>query len=239
MKSWTRTLNFDDAHNLLACAVPGLTFDAWRAEASPLIEHLSQARKREIFRILRDQFLDWSADGRIENGLFLRSYMDVPASVQIQMLHQHWALSHDITLLVLRDLASDAVASETTDIALADLDAVVARYVDSTSAESLRKTRTVLLGALEATGTIVGRGTGQHRTLRAARTRPHPLVYAYLVQRELYQRGTDAMMESEAIETSLGSRATLCPTDWARYCVAWAVEHGKLVAADDSISLPE
>jgi len=239
VKSWTRTLNLDDAHSLLAFAEPGLSYQDWRTDASSLIAHLSADRQREIFRILRDQFLDWSSEGLIEDGPFLAAYQRVPASVQIELLNHHWALSHSLSLIVLRQLVAPALEAEKPDIELADLDRIVAAQVDSGSTQSLRKTRTVLLGALEATGTIIGRGTGQHRSLRAARTEPHPLVYTYLVRRDLRQRATDAMMRSEAIETCLAAEATLCERAWAKHCIAWAVERGHLTEGGDSVGLPE
>jgi len=238
VKSWTRTLNRDDAHDLLSCAEPGLTFADWRTEASPRITHLSPDRQREIFRILRNQFLTWTEDQRIAEGLFLGRYHRVPASVQIQLLDVHWALTHPIALIAVRSLLVPAVESNQLDISLAELDALVAQHVDSVSSESLRKTRTVLLGALEETGALLGRGTGQHRQLKANRTRPHPRVFSYLILRELQHRGTDAMMRSEAIETSEATQFTLCPEDWAAYCVSWAVENRELRAVDDEIGIP-
>jgi hypothetical protein len=238
VKSWTRTLNRDDAHDLLGCAEPGIAFADWRTAASPRIAHLSPDRQREIFRILRNQFLTWTEDQRIAEGLFLGRYHRLPASVQIQLLDVHWALSHPISLIAIRALLIPAVESNQLDIPLADLDALVAKHVESVSSESLRKTRTVLLGALEETGALLGRGTGQHRTLQARRTRPHPMVFSYLILRELEHRGADAMMRSEAIETSEAVQATLCPEDWAAYCVSWAVERQELRAHDDEIGLP-
>ncbi len=238
MKSWTRTLNLDDAHSLLACAEQGMTYAQWRERAAGLVDHLSVDRRRELFRILRDQFLTWSDNDTIANGLFLRFYADSSASAQIDILDLQWALSHEITLIALEELVQPALEAGNPQIPLSDLDALVARNVKSSSAESLRKTRTVLLGALEGTGTLTTRGTGQHRTLRATRGRPHPAAFAYLVHLDLQRRGTDELMASEAVESSLGSKASLCTVDWSSYCVSWAVDHGLLAVHDDTIGIP-
>ena len=45
------------------------------------------------------------------------------------------------------------------DIPLNDVDSLVSRHLDTSSSESLRKTRTVLLNAMEGMGTIIARGT--------------------------------------------------------------------------------
>jgi len=238
VKSWTRTLNIDDAHSLLACAEHGLTYAEWKSAAKSLVEHLSVDRQRELFRILRDQFLTWNEDGTVDDGLFMRFYNGSPATAQIDLLDHQWALSHEISLIALRELIGPALESNKPQIALADLDALVARHIDSRSSESLRKTRTVLLGALEGTGTLTTRGTGQHRSLRAARGRPHPAVFAYLVQLDLQGRGAEDMMASEAVESSLGVQASLCTTDWAGHCVSWAIDRGLLAARDDTVGLP-
>ena len=238
MKSWTRTLNIDDAHSLLACAESGLTYAEWKSRARSLVEHISADRQRELFRILRDQFLTWNEDGTIADGLFLQYYNHSPASAQIDLLDLQWALSHEISLIALSRLVGPALAATSPNIPLSELDALVAQHVDSKSSESLRKTRTVLLGALEGTGTLTTRGTGQHRSLSAARGTPHPTAFAYLIHLDLLRRGAVDMMASEAVESSLGVRASMCTEDWARHCVGWAIDHGLLAARDDTIGIP-
>ena len=86
MKSWTRTLNLDDAHTLLAVAEPGTRVDDWSDICHGLLPELSVARRRELIRILRDGFLDIGTDGRIVSGLFLEQYRDAPAVAQIDLV---------------------------------------------------------------------------------------------------------------------------------------------------------
>ena len=236
VKSWTRTLNLDDAHTLLAQAEPGLSLTDWSERCHQNLPVLSQARRRELVRMLRDGFLTVD-DGRISNGLFLRCYSDAPATAQFDMVHVQWALSHGLTLLAVRSLVAPALRSGKPEIPLAAVEQLVAGAVDTRSAESLRKSRTVLLGALEHVGVLETRGTGQHRTLRARRATPHPFAFAYLILRELTERGIDAMMEREALESSLAVQLTLCTVDHATRCLDHAVDSGWLRRDGDEVGL--
>ncbi|HMV65271.1 MAG TPA: hypothetical protein PKA64_00375 [Myxococcota bacterium] len=239
MKSWTRTLNLDDAHTLLAVAEPGTRVDDWSDICHGLLPELSVARRRELIRILRDGFLDIGADGRIVSGLFLEQYRDAPAVAQIDLVQIQWALSHPLTLVAVEELVAPALECGEPDIPLDDVEALVEEKLVTSSLESRRKTRTVLLGALEGVGVLVTRGTGQHRTLRASRGAPHPLAFGYLVMRDLAERRLDAMIASEVTESSLPVRLTQCGFGWAEHCLRWNLETGLLTQRDDEIGLPQ
>lgn len=236
MKSWTRTLNLDDAHTLLALVEPGLSVETWAELCHRQLPELSVARRRELIRILRDGYLDL-ADGQIQLGLFLQSYRNAPAAAQIDLVHLQWALSHPLTLVAAEKLVAPALASGDPDIPLDDFELLVERRLETSSSESLRKTRTVLLGAMEDIGILEARGSGQHRLLRAARGKPHPLAFGYLILRDLAERRLDGMMASEVPETSLGVRLTQCGASWARHCVEWNLERGILTRRDDEIGV--
>lgn len=235
MKSWTRTLNLDDAHSLLALAEPGLKQKDWVRDCHKALPHLSVARRREVIRILRDGFLEWTRDNCIADALFLRTYSHSPATAQIDLVHHQWALSHDITLLAVEALVGPALLASDDAIQLEQVEDVVAQHIQTDSAESLRKTRTVLLGAMEGIGTIEARGTGQHRSLRGRRGSPHPVAFTYLVLRELQQRGADGMMSSEVRESSLPVRLTQCTPQHAETCIAWGLKAGLLTDRGDEI----
>jgi hypothetical protein len=235
VKSWTRTLNLDDAHTLLSMTEPGMDQKTWVEICHKQMPRLSAARRREVIRLLRDGFLEWTDDDCVRDGLFLKVYASSPAAAQVDLVAHQWAMSHEITLVAATELIGPALESGEVDIPLAAVEALVARHVDTRSAESLRKTRTVLLGALEGIGTLVTRGTGQHRSLRAARGTPHPLAFGYLVLRELEDRGIDAMMSSEVPESSVAARLTQCGRAHAEECVQWVLESGMLAEGDDEI----
>lgn len=235
MKSWTRTLNLDDAHTLLALAEPGRSQRDWTDACHAALPDLSVARRRELVRLLREGFLTWDEASCITEGLFLRHYARATAMAQIDLVAVQWALSHPITLHAIDDCVSLALELGEPDIPLADIEALVRRHLETGSAESLRKTRTVLLGALEGIGTLTTRGTGQHRSLRAARGAPHPGAFGYLVLRDLAQRDVSGMMAAEVTETSLAARLTQCGLEHAQTCLEWCLAHQVLVLHDDEV----
>lgn len=235
VKSWTRTLNVDDAHTLLALTRPGLSLEDWIRSCRPCLKRLSADRQREVLRLLRDGFLE--CDGRtIRDGLFLRFYTQAPASAQLDLVQLQWALTHPISLIAVDRLVAPALARGAGEIPLAGVEALVRAHVDTDSAESLRKTRTVLLNALDGVGAMVTRGTGQHRSIRASRGVPHPLAFGYLLVRELLTRG-GTMRHAEAVASSLPVRLTQCEPGHAARCVGWNVEQGRIALDGDTVAL--
>jgi hypothetical protein len=237
MKSWTRTLNLHDAHELLALASTGMDYGDWATACHRAIPRLSAERRRELIRILRDQFMNWR-EHKLMESTFLSLYRGAPQPARRNLVTVRWALTHPLTLLATEELIPPALAAPSPAIPLAALDALVAANVKSTSAESLRKTRTTLLGAMEGVGTLITSGTGQHRALRAARGRPHPIAFAFVLLAEIEARGIDGMMMSEAIESSEAARLTQCGEDYAVACVDWAAAASIIVSRDDEVAVP-
>ena len=239
MKSWTRTLNLDDAHTLLALVQPGMPFETWKNECHAALSDLSMPRRRELIRILRDDFLEWTDDGLVSDGLFLQFYDRATAVAQVDLVALQWALSHPLALLAAEQLVGPALQGSDPSISLQEFDALVEQNVETESAESLRKTRTVLLGALENIGTLITRGTGQHRSLAAARGLPHPMAFGFLVLRDLRNRQIDAMMSSEVAESSLPMRLTQCHPAHGRECIEWNIKANILFEHDDEIGVAD
>ncbi|MBA2321864.1 MAG: hypothetical protein H0V89_12010, partial [Deltaproteobacteria bacterium] len=190
MLSWTRTLNMDDAHSLLARVEPGMPIATWATACHKELTHLSMARRRELVRILRDDLLGVDPQGRVIESLFLRFYRHAPASAQLDLLDLAWALSHPLPLLVAGQVLAPARASGRLELSLDTLDDLVRRALTTRSEESVRKTRTVVLGALERIGAIRARGTGRNRSLWAASADPHPLAFGWMLHRSAGERGT-------------------------------------------------
>lgn len=234
VNSWTRTLNLDDAHTLLALAEVGQSLDDWTRDCHAALPALSMARRRELIRMLRDGFMTVE-DGRLGESLFFRFYQRAAADAQLDLVQLQWALSHPLSLIAVERLVAHALDHDTEDIPLNAVENLVAKHLSTSSAESRRKTRTVLLGALEGIGVLQTRGTGQHRTLRATRANPHPLAFGFLVQRDLSLRGIDGMMASEASESSLAVRLTQCSPDHAEHCLKWNLANGILHLQDDEV----
>lgn len=236
MKSWTRTLNLDDAHTLLSLTDPGTGRGSWVQMCHEQMPHLSAARRREVIRLLRDGFLEWSDEGHVEDAPFLRFYTHSPAAAQVDLVAHQWALSHDLTLTAAEEVVAPALEAEDPDIPLDRVEQLVKKHLSTRSRESRRKTRTVLLGALEGIGTVATRGTGQHRSIKATRGRPHPVTFAYLIRRELRQRGAMGMMSSEVPESSIAVRLTRCTRAHADKCLEWSLEQHLLLRQDDEVA---
>jgi len=182
VRSWTRTLNLDDAHTLLALATPGLALELWTRSCHQSLPRLSPARRRELIRMVRDDFLSWE-DGRVELGLFGQHYSPASASVQVELVAVQWALTHPLPLIAVRELIEPALAARSPEISLSQFTLLVDQSLATSSAASLRKSRAVLLGALEGVGALVGSGTGKHRRLFAHRGNPAAATRRYLTER--------------------------------------------------------
>lgn len=238
MKSWTRTLTFSDAHTLLALAEPHMTRSDWEKACYDALEHPSRARQTGLIRLVRENFLVITGDGRIDGrGLFLRLYRSTSAASQEALVRVGWALSHDITLKAVEELVVPAKSGD--DIPLMRVDKFVKKHVDTTAPDALRKTRTILLAALSGLGCVVTKGTGRNRFINAAEGNPDPVAFAYLILRELGETNRYAMPTNDAIRTSMAAKATQCTIYNALHCIADALQAGHLVAIDDEVAMPE
>jgi hypothetical protein len=196
---------------------------------------MSQARRKELVRILKSGFIEIDPQGRVDTSNFLGTYHGSPASAQIDLLAIQWALSHPLSLIASTQLVKKGLDTDNTEIALASVEALVGSHLKTTSKESRRKTRTVLLGALEGIGILETSGTGKNRSLKAKRGEPHPITFAYLLRHDLMQRNERSMMESEALESSLPCQLTQCTREHAISCINWCLEDGSLWSANDEV----
>jgi hypothetical protein len=236
VKSWTRTLNLDDAHTLLALAETGMPVGDWADACYEAIPHVTATRRQELVRILRDGFLGVTGDDRIDGGLFLAAYAHAPATAQIDLLEVQWALTHPITLIATEALVAPALGSRDPRIAVGAVDELVRSNLDTSSDGSIRKTRTVLLGAMEGVGTLTASGSGPGRTYRAARGLPHAVTFGWLVKRELRDRGVAALPIDEVLVSSVAVRLTQCERDHAVRCLDQAIARGDLCKDGDAVS---
>lgn len=182
MRSWTRTLNLDDAHVLLGLATPGTPELVWKQSCHAALSHLSTARCRELIRILREDFLALER-GRIGRSLFLEHYVPAPPPARIELVAAQWALTHPLSLDAVDRLIRPALEAGDPQIHLADFTDFVGSRVETASQASLVKTRTVLVRALEGVGCLGTQGTGRHRTLWAKRGTPLAATVTFLEAR--------------------------------------------------------
>lgn len=242
MKSWTRTLTFSDAHTLLSLAEPHMTRSDWEKACYDALDHVpSRPRQTGLIRLVRENFLAITGDGRIDGrGLFFRLYRSASAASQEALVRVGWALSHDITMKAVEELVVPAnKAGDNEDIPLMRVDKFVKKHVNSKAPEALRKTRTILLDALSGLGCVVTKGTGRNRFINAHKGTPDPVAFAYLILRELEETNRYAMPTNDAIRTSMAAKATQCTIYTGLHCIADALQSGLLVAIDDEVAMPE
>lgn len=179
VRSWTRTLNLHDAHTLLALAEPGIRRLAWTDACHSSLPHLSTARRRELIRMVRDDFLEWDGTA-VEPGVFQKAYDSATAGEQVELVAVRWAQSHPLPEHAVARLVEPALERGDPELPLSTVTAWIDRVVDTDSRASLTKTRAVLLAALEGTGALGTRGTGQHRSVWAKRGEPSARTVGYL-----------------------------------------------------------
>jgi hypothetical protein len=223
---------------MLAFAEIGRPAEEWEGAVHQALAGISLARRKELIRILKVGFVEFDAANQITCSPFLDTYHRAPATTQVNLLALNWALSHPLTLIASTALVSPALTKTDTNIPLSDVEKLVGSFVKTRSIESLRKTRTVLLGALEGIGVIATKGTGKHRSLRATRGIPDPISFSYLLLIDLQQRQERSMMTKEAFESSLPCRLTQCTTAHARWCLSEALERGLLSHRGDEVGHP-
>jgi hypothetical protein len=235
LNSWTRTLNLDDAHTMLALAEVGISAAQWENSVHKALSAISAARRKELVRILKSGFVEFDSKRRVHSSSFIKVYSKAPASAQINLLALRWALSHPLTLVASTTLVAPALASDTTEISLSAVEELVGKFVQTKSKESLRKTRTVLLGALGGIGVLATKGTGKHRSLRASHGAPHPISFSYLLHLDLEKRQERSMMAREVTESSLPCRLTQCTEEHARWCLDESLTRGLLWHTGDEV----
>lgn len=228
MTPWTRTLNQDDAHTLLALAVPGMHLTAWTETAAAALEHRSPARRTELIRLVREQLLEWDGP-HLRGGLFLDHYRTAPALDQLELLAHHWALCHPLPLLASTELVAPALERGDDSLPMVAVEAFVSRSVGSRSASSLRKTRTTLLGALEGVGALSTRGAGRNRSLHPRHGEPRPRSWRYLVARD------PRPLRAAALTDSLAGQLTRCTPGHAARCLDLCVQAGAVTVASGEV----
>lgn len=231
MKSWTRTLNLNDAHTVLALATPGLNQREWTEQCHLALPALSMPRRREIIRLLRDGFLEWDSENHILNSGFLAYYSGSAANDQLDLVRYQWALSHPLGLAFMERMFN----AEAPLIPTHEVDQFVEAEIDSDSKESLRKTRTVLLGALEGIGVLSPDTTGPKNHLKMLKASPRPKTFAYLIARALHANGAPSMRLAEAIESSLPIRISGCSSEYAADALREASADGWLDVRGDDV----
>jgi hypothetical protein len=224
LTSWTRTLNEEDALALLDSAAAGVRVEEWEALGHQLLPQASQARRRELIRIVREELLD-SRDGAIVASAWLRLLQEGSPHRRLGLLYGRLWKNRPLVLRALDEFVHPMLARADRPLAPHDSDLIEVDDFDRFLRETLRpdvpaeafaKTRSTLQGALRAVGVVEITGN-RERVLRVRRGRPDPLAFAWVVARELSERGDAA--ESWAIRDSFAGRLFAPRADYAAACL--------------------
>lgn len=233
LTSWTRTLNEDDALTLLDAAHPGSSVEAWAELGDLILPQASPARRRELIRIVRDELLD-SRDGVIVDSAWLRLFQGGSPHRRLGLLYGRLWRNRPLVLRALEALVHPALAVAERPLAPRDADVISAQDWDRFLRETLRpdvpheafvKTRSTLQGALRDVGVLEISG-GRARTLRVRHGRPDPLAFAWVLARELLDRGE--LAEAWAGRRAFAARLFAPKPDYAAICIDAGVNAGLL-----------
>jgi hypothetical protein len=233
LTSWTRTLNEEDALTLIDAALPGTPVEEWAALADRILPQASSARRRELIRIVREELLD-SRDGTIVGSAWLRLFQEGSPHRRRGLLYGRLWQSRPLVLRALDELVHPALERVDRPLAPHDADLIEGEAWDRFLHACLRppirheafvKTRSTLQGALRDVGVLEITGN-RERTLRVRHGRPDPQAFAWVVGRELLERGEES--ETWAAHASFAARLFAPKADYAATCVDAGVSAGLL-----------
>ena len=233
LTSWTRTLNEDDALALLDNAQPGTHVADWTELADRLLPQSSAARRRELIRIVREELLD-TRDGQVAASAWLRLFQDASPHRRRGLLYGRLWRNRPIVLRALDELVHPTLERAERPLAPHDSDLVDPEVWDQFVRSCLRpdvpgeafiKTRSTVQGALRAVG-VLEISSNQGRMCRVRRGRPDPLAFAWVVARELVDRGEQS--EPWAARDAFAARLFAPHADYAVNCVDAGVTAGLL-----------
>lgn len=233
LTSWTRTLNEEDALVLVDAARAGTSVDGWAECADRLLPQASSARRRELIRIVREELLD-SRGGVILDSAWLRLFHDGSPHRRLGLLYGRLWRNRPVVLRALDELVHPALERSDQPLAPHDADLIDGdawdRFLRSTlrpdvPPEAFAKTRSTMQAALRAVGVVEITGN-QKRRVRVRHGRPDPVAFAWVLARELVERGEDS--ETWATRASFAARLYAPRSDYAATCVDSGVASGLL-----------
>lgn len=235
LPTWTRTLNDEDARDLLDAASPELSLAEWRDLCHRLLPQASRARRQELVRIVERDLLDHDGDLILDTA-FLNLFQQGSPHERNTLLFGRLAPHRPLVGLALNQLVHPALLRA--DEPLADHDAAVVPESDwdtllqaalptGTRSEAFKKTRQTLQRFLAAAGVLVIEGNTT-RTTRVQRARPSPVAFGWLVAHELRSAHRTEAALSWAITESAAARLFAPERHYALTCIDGAVAAGVL-----------
>lgn len=233
LTSWTRTLNVEDALTLLDSAHAGTSVDDWIERGDRLLPQASPARRRELIKIVREELLD-ARDGVVVASAWLRLFQEGSPHRRLGLLFGRLWRNRPLVSRALDELVHPALEQADRPLAPHDSDLIDAdrwdRFLRSAlrpdvPSEAFAKTRSTLQGALRDVG-VVEISSTRERAIRVRRGRPDPLAFAWVLAREVVERGEES--EVWAVHDSFAARLFAPRADYAATCVDAGVSAGLL-----------
>jgi hypothetical protein len=235
LPTWTRTLNEDDARELLDAASPGLPLAQWRELSHGILPQASRARRQELVRIVEHDLLDHDGTVIVDSvflDLFRRGSPHERNTLLFGRLAPHRplvtaavaALVHPALLRADEPLAAHDAAL----IPEADWDEFLRAVLPAgTRTEAFKKTRQTVQRFLGDVGVLLVEGNTT-RTTRVQHARPAPVAFGWLVAHELRTAGRAEAPLGWAIRDSSAARLFAPETHYAQTCIDAAVTAGVL-----------
>jgi hypothetical protein len=250
LRSWTRTLNQDDAFDLLLEAKPGQRIEAWEDRSHAMLPQPSRDRRQETVRMVRDLFLDVH-EGAIVPSAWLRLFQEGSPRRRHDLFHARmhaerpWILrAMDQVILPRLALCDEPLAPR--DAAIVSPEEWAAFFdrnlLETTRPESVKKTRTTVLRHLGQLGVLASDSDLDRSGLdgafslaregramtRVQHAEPDPLAFAWLLRQELLRDRRTEAAETWAGDGSVASRVFATRRAYAARCVDAGIAAGFL-----------
>lgn len=235
LPTWTRTLNEQDAMELLDAASPGLPLEEWRELAHAILPQSSRSRRQELVRIVERDLLDH--DGiYILDAVYLELFQAGSPHERNALLIGRLLTSRPLVAPALERLVHPALAQADEPLAPRDAGMIPEAHWDrllrellptEVTPEPFRKTRQTLQRFLGQAGVLDIQGNTK-RTIRAQRARPPAKAYGWLLAHELREEGRAEAPLSWALSEAHAARLFAPAPYYAQSCVDQAVAAGLL-----------
>ncbi len=235
LPTWTRTLNEEDAKELLDAASPGLPLVEWRELSHSILPQASRPRRQELVRIVERDLLDHDGEN-IRDTVFLDLFQQGSPHERSTLLFGRLLPRRPLVSLALDHLVHPAL--ERADEPLADYDAAVipeegwgqllrAALPPDTGETAFTKTRQTLQRFLAGAGVLKIEGNTTRR-ITAQHARPAPVAFGWLIAHELRLTAKAETPLPWALRESFAARLFAPELPYARTCIDTAVSEGVL-----------
>jgi len=233
LKSWTRTLNEDDAMMLLETSTPGTGREAWTEHGHAVLPQASRPRRRETLRIVADKLLDWR-DDEVADTAFLRLFQAGTSYRRRTLFYGRLLARESWILRALAELVHPHLERTREPLAPPDVDLVpdedwrafIRRHADIPDS-AFAKTRSTIHKNLAHLGVLRVEGSST-RTTRVQHAEPDPVGFGWLLAHDLTTTGRSEAGQSWARVDALPSKLFAVRPEYADRCIDLAVEEGLL-----------